>query len=93
MCYYNQRKKLEKVKKETMKLKEYLQQNGIMQNFFAKKIGVTSNTINKWINEKGYPSLAAAILVEKASNGKVTLYDWDVNLDQKISSKKKKAKS
>lgn len=59
-----------------MKLKEYLDENGIKNEFFAKKIGVTKSTLSTWINNKCFPRREKIILIEKETNGKVKAKDW-----------------
>lgn len=58
------------------KLAEYLLKRGIMQRYIAEKIGVSQNTFSSWVKGKSVPSIEFAYLIEKATNGAVTVYDW-----------------
>jgi Helix-turn-helix len=65
-----------KSKKNT--LEHYLEQIGIKHYYFAKKIGVTAKTLSRVIN--GFmPTLKMAIEIEKATDGKIGVYDWDTS--------------
>lgn len=59
-----------------MKLKEYFKENCIDLSQFAKKIGVTTVTLHNYLNGKYLPKLGIAYKIEKATQKKVTIYDW-----------------
>lgn len=57
-----------------MKIKEYLDSNGMRYKFFAKKIGITYNTL--WRYMKGYKaSLFIAKRIEEITDGQVKVED------------------
>jgi transcriptional regulator with XRE-family HTH domain len=58
------------------KLAKYLKHHSITQRGFAKKIGTTPNNLGLLVHGKSTPSLRLAYLIEKATGGLVTLYDW-----------------
>ena len=60
-----------------MKLKDYLEQNNISQNTFARMCGLSFSAINKLINRNTDLFLSTALKVEKATNGEITVYDLD----------------
>ncbi len=68
-----------------MDLWEYFESTGATQEFLAKKSGVSRPTINKIFLRKIKPKIETAWAIEKATKGKVTLYDWvdDSELEQK----------
>ncbi len=68
-----------------MDLKTYFETTGITQTFLAKKAGISRTTINKIVDGKILPNLKTAWAIEKATDGKVTLYDWANNFDDKES--------
>ncbi len=53
-----------------MKLKEYLDTNGLKYGAFAKKINVAPGTLWKAMNGKDI-YLSVAVKIEKGTNGKV----------------------
>ncbi len=59
-----------------MRLNEYLRSMCITQRGFAKKVDTTAVHLGNLLKGKSYPSLQLAVRIEKASDGKVTLYDW-----------------
>jgi len=58
------------------KLAKYLQQKGIRQNHFAKKVGTTPGNLGRLIQGNGSISLRVAYAIEVETDGRVTLYDW-----------------
>lgn len=61
---------------QTMSLKEYFENTGVSQRFFAKKAGIATATLNDLIYGKRLPTMRIAIEIERASEGLVTLYNW-----------------
>lgn len=55
-----------------MKLSEYLEDVGIPQSVFAKKLGVSPGTVHKIMREKGNFYLSTALKIEDLTGGKVT---------------------
>jgi transcriptional regulator with XRE-family HTH domain len=65
------------MEKETMSFAEYLEETGITQAFFAKKLNVTKATVNKWAKGTRVPTLLFHIAeIYDLTNGKVTYQDW-----------------
>lgn len=73
-----------------MTLKEYLKKNGIMQNFFADKVGTTPSVIDRLIRLGYVPTLKLALAIEKETKGKVSVHDWDLSKNAKCVSPNKK---
>lgn len=61
-----------------MKLSEYIDQNGLRQDWFAKKIGVTACTLSLWINSHRKPSFAYIYMINQMTNGLVAERDWEI---------------
>jgi transcriptional regulator with XRE-family HTH domain len=59
-----------------MQLRQYLDENGIIHRFFAKKIGASPYMISEWMSGKTTPALETIDLIEKETKGKVTFRDW-----------------
>lgn len=58
-----------------MKLKEYLDENGIRHSFFADKIQVNKQQLHHYL--KGTtPNIEIIARIEIATGGKVKPYDW-----------------
>lgn len=78
-----------------MKLKDFLTENGIKQNFFSDKIGISGTALASILQGKSTPSIPTAWAIEKATDGKVTLYDWvkELDVDSKPSIKSGKKKN
>lgn len=58
------------------RLEKYLKHRGITQRSFAKKIGVTPNTLNSLIKGKSIPGLLLAYEIQRQTGGMVTFEDW-----------------
>lgn len=61
-----------------MKLQIYLEERGISQVFFAKKIGVNPTHLSRWIGGKATPRLNYILKIEEATDGLVTSKDWSL---------------
>lgn len=59
-----------------MKIQEYLTESGIKRSFISKKINVSYQVFCRIVRGAITPSLKTALDIEKATNGKVTVYDW-----------------
>lgn len=60
-----------------MTLKEYLIRNPeLTQDAFAKSIGTTQASINRWSNGKRFPERHFIIAIERATEGLVKPADW-----------------
>lgn len=65
---------------QNMKLKEYLEINGISQDEFGEKIGKSQQSVSDYCNDIA-PSRDVALKIVAVTKGKVTLEDlWDVKL-------------
>lgn len=60
-----------------MKLKEWIKKNNVSIQHFAKKLGVTRQHVYHLINGKSAPSLKIAFLIQKETNGKVDVAQWN----------------
>lgn len=58
------------------KLLVYLETRGVMQQHFAKRIGVSGPTLRRYLNDLAKPSIDIAIKIEKETEGKVKVLDW-----------------
>ncbi len=59
-----------------MKLSEYIEENGLIKKFFAKKIGITEVTLRCWLSGKSLPNVKHALEIEKFTKGKIRCSDW-----------------
>jgi transcriptional regulator with XRE-family HTH domain len=59
-----------------MKLKKYLEERGMSQTFFAKKVGVNPTHLSRWIGGKTVPRIDYILKIEEATNGEVSSRDW-----------------
>lgn len=59
-----------------MKLREYLDENGIKVKFFAEKLGTSPTQISMWLRGARNPNRESMIKIEKATKGKVKPRDW-----------------
>lgn len=59
-----------------LKLQEYLAENGIGHNFFARKIKCSPPTLNRVLRKGLTPNLKLAFEIEKATRGLVKPLDW-----------------
>jgi transcriptional regulator with XRE-family HTH domain len=59
-----------------MKLKQYLKDNGLHGNAFAKRVGISASYLSQVINGKLPPSMTLKILIAKETNGAVDVSEW-----------------
>jgi hypothetical protein len=59
-----------------LKLQEYLSENGIGHNFFARKIKCSPPTLNRVLRKGLTPNLKLAFEIEKATKGLVKPHEW-----------------
>lgn len=59
-----------------MKLKQYLDENGIRPSFFARKLDVTKSQMSVWFSGKVIPRKEMIKKIEKLTAGKVKIIDW-----------------
>lgn len=57
-------------------LNQYLKTNRVSQQDFAARVGVTQSTVSKLCRGTSRPSLDVAILIDKATGGKVPPSSW-----------------
>jgi len=62
-----------------MKIKEYLEENGMKRCFLAKKLGITKAMLSAWVNGRTVPSMQSAWNVEKVTKGVVRMTDWIID--------------
>ena len=60
---------------QKMLLSEYLDRNGITQECFAEQIGVTGNTVSRWVCGDRFPRKNDLIKIYNATRGAVTCHD------------------
>lgn len=53
------------------KLKQYLKREGISQYELSKRIGVSRQSINRWINGRKKPDPGSALKIQEATNGEI----------------------
>jgi DNA-binding XRE family transcriptional regulator len=63
-------------KAKKTKLAEYLEEEGIMQNVFAKKINTSPPTLLAILRGERLPALDLAFRIQKITHGKVKMTDW-----------------
>lgn len=79
-----------------IKLKRYLDSEGIKYNSFARNIGFAPSYVYKILHKILLPNLTAAIRIEEQTKGHVSVYDWDIKpkeKKEKNSQKKTKEKT
>jgi len=59
-----------------MKLKQYLDENGIRPSFFAAKLEATKSQMSLWCSGKIIPRREKLRKIEKLTGGKVKIADW-----------------
>lgn len=58
-------------------LMKYIIENGLFQNRFAQRIGVTQETMSRYVSGKQIPSSAVQLRIQEFTKGKVRMgYDW-----------------
>jgi transcriptional regulator with XRE-family HTH domain len=58
-----------------MKLKAWLNKEGLSKTEFAKKVGITRHALYLYLKGKRQPRLDIALRIEEATNGEVTVKD------------------
>jgi hypothetical protein len=58
------------------KLIKYLEENEIGHNAFARKIKTPPPTLNRILRQKKLPSLKIAIMIDKYTQGEISVFDW-----------------
>lgn len=77
------------------KLRDYLENNGIYQTWFARQVGITQTNLNHILTGKSLPRLRTAMEIERVSKGNVTVYDLvpkDEDTKKEVKPIKKKRK-
>ena len=76
-----------------MKLKDYLKEKDITEDFFAASIGVSQVHVNYITRGKRNPSIELSRIIEKATDGKVTVYDlFNPEAPSRLKSRNKRKK-
>jgi transcriptional regulator with XRE-family HTH domain len=57
------------------KLAAYLNEQGLSQEAFGNRIGVSQGAVYQWLIGENKPSLTMALKIEAATNGKVSRFD------------------
>jgi transcriptional regulator with XRE-family HTH domain len=58
-----------------MKLVDYLKKHNLTQENFSQKAGIQQPQVSRIVNDKGNPSPHLMKLIEKSTNGEVTMQD------------------
>jgi len=66
-----------------LQLYEYLIEENLSQTDFAKKTKISQPTLSRYLNADTIPSVVNAIIIEKATNGRVPCSCWG-NLKRKL---------
>ena len=82
MQSYNQEKKRGK-----MKLKDYLETNGMTKEQFAQKIGCSLRTVYSWLGGV-LPTWLYKRHIQEVTNGKVKENDWETENETKTETNK-----
>ena len=59
-----------------MKLQDYIKQNGLRKDWFARKVGVTPQTLHNWLTGQAEPSTTNKRKVYSVTGGNVTPNDF-----------------
>lgn len=57
-------------------LNQYLRENGIRQQVFADRCGVSQPTMSRLVRGTAQPSAELAKRIEQETNGAIRFYDW-----------------
>lgn len=66
-----------------MRLSDYLQIKAMSKAGFARLIGCTRQSVHLWIKGIEQPSFKYLEAIHEATNGKVTMEDFYINLKKK----------
>lgn len=73
--------------KEDLTIQQYLDKNNETQKDFAKRIGVSKNTISNYICSNRKPTLGIAMRIQEATKGEVSIQGllkyWEKNVRRK----------
>lgn len=58
-----------------MDIPAYLDKNGLSQEAFGKKIGVTQGLVWQWLNGRTRITAEMAVQIERATDGKITRHE------------------
>lgn len=75
-----------------MTLKDFLHLNRITYQEFADLIKTSKFTIHEIVHGRRFPKMELALEIEKATAGKVTLYDWVLSENKNKDKEKKNRK-
>jgi hypothetical protein len=71
-----------------MKLREYLDANIMEIRQFAAKVPVTEHTVYNWLYKGIVPLRIYQLVVQKITDGQVTLKDWEKKDEKKKTNKR-----
>lgn len=57
-------------------LGDYLTEQNIRQTAFAEAVGRTQATISRIVSGEAQPSFELAVMIERATGGKVPIWSW-----------------
>lgn len=65
-----------------IKLKQYLEENGLSQREFGERIGVRQSVVSRWVSGKAYPDWECSLpRIIKVTGGKVDANSFVEDLD------------
>lgn len=64
------------ISKKNNPLNKYLIDMCISKAPFARKLGMSPQRLQNYLQEKASPSIDLAVLIEKMTDGKVKVMDW-----------------
>ena len=67
-----------------MNLKEYIEENRMSQEDFARAVGLSQPYISQLVSRDRIPSLKVAIKIETFTHGKVLTTDWIANRNKNV---------
>jgi len=73
-----------------MKINEYIKSNSMTKTSFAKRVGISVSTLEKYIYSKRIPSLKVAYTIVTATNGAIQFEDLlpdDIKIKKKVKNK------
>lgn len=59
------------------KLIKFMKEEKISGPKLARKLKVSNATIYTWLNNTAIPQIGAAIRLDRLSEGRVSVYDWE----------------
>jgi transcriptional regulator with XRE-family HTH domain len=66
-----------------MKLREYIEKEGLRKDLFAKKLGISAATLSNWLMGRTEPKIAQALRIQRLTKGYVKIKYWLCDEDAK----------